>query len=175
MTGGKAVSMSYCRNGETVEGMSAMHGKYLLRTTLDSRDETSIWTFYNVIRTVEETFKTLKTDLDIRPVFHKTDGGTKAHLNLAVLAYWIVSTTRYRLRESGITVRWSELLRILSTQVRVTAEFETDNSHRIAIRRSTEPESKVEAIYTALNISSCSVVRLKSVVHPKEPPEKSSG
>lgn len=173
--GGKAVSMSYCRNGEAVEGMSAMHGKYLLRTTLDSRDETSIWTFYNVIRTVEETFKTLKTDLDIRPVFHKTDEGTKAHLNLAVLAYWIVSTTRYRLRESGITVRWSELLRILSTQVRVTAVFETDNNHRIAIRRSTEPESKVEAIYTALDISSCSVVRLKSVVHPKEPPEKSGG
>lgn len=79
--------MSYCRNEEAVEGMSAMHGKYLLRTTLDSRDETSIWTFYNVIKTVEETFKTLKTDLDIRPVFHKTDGGTKAHLNLAVLAY----------------------------------------------------------------------------------------
>ena len=156
-------------------GFSSEANLEWLRTTLDSRDETSIWTFYNVIRTVEETFKTLKTDLDIRPVFHKTDEGTKAHLNLAVLAYWIVSTTRYRLRESGITVRWSELLRILSTQVRVTAVFETDNNHRIAIRRSTEPESKVEAIYTALDISSCSVVRLKSVVHPKEPPEKSGG
>lgn len=155
--------------------MSAIHGKYLLRTTLDSRDETSIWFFYNVIRTVEETFKTLKTDLDIRPSFHKMDRGTKAHLNLAILAYWIVSTTRYRFRENGITVRWNELLCILSIQVRVTAESETDNNHRIATRRNTEPESKVEAIYTALNISSCSVIRLKSVVHPKEPPEKSGG
>ena len=77
----------------------------------------------------------------------------------------------YRLRENVISVRWSELLRILSTQVRVTAEFETDNNHRIAIRKSTEPEKKVEAIYTALNISSCSVVRLKSVVHRKSLPK----
>ena len=40
-----------------------------------------------VIRTVEETFHTLKSDLDIRPVYHKSDTGIKAHLNLAVLAY----------------------------------------------------------------------------------------
>ena len=60
---------------------------------------------YNVIRTVEETFKTLKTDLDIRPVFHKSDDGTKAHLHLAILAYWVVSTARYILKQKGINVR----------------------------------------------------------------------
>ena len=52
-----------------------------------SEDPKNIWSFYNVIRTVEETFKTLKTDLDIRPIYHKSDEGAKAHLNLAVLAY----------------------------------------------------------------------------------------
>jgi len=73
--------MAYTRNREYAEGKSRMHGKYLLRTSLDEQNETDIWTFYNVIRTVEETFKTLKSDLDIRPVFHKGDKGTKAHLN----------------------------------------------------------------------------------------------
>ena len=56
---------------------------------------------YNVIRTVEETFKTLKADLDIRPFFHKSDDGTKAHLHLAILAYWVVSTARYILKRVG--------------------------------------------------------------------------
>ena len=49
-------------------------------------EEGLVWKFYNVIRTVEETFHTLKSDLDIRPVYHKSDEGIKAHLNLAVLA-----------------------------------------------------------------------------------------
>ncbi len=76
---------------------------------LDEKDEENIWTYYNVIRSVEETFKTLTSDLDIRPVYHKTDDATKAHLNRAVLAYWVVSTTKYRLRQSGINLRWEEL------------------------------------------------------------------
>ncbi len=60
-------------------------------------------------------FKTLKSDLDMRPVFQKTDDVTKAHLNLAFLAYWVVSTTKYRLKQKGIKVRCDELLRIMST------------------------------------------------------------
>ena len=43
-----------------------------------------------------------------------------SYLNLAVLAYWVVSTTKYRLKQKGIKVRWEELLRIMSTQQRVT-------------------------------------------------------
>jgi transposase len=166
---------AYTRNMEYAEEKSRMHGKYLLRTSLDEQNETDIWTFYNVIRTVEETFKTLKSDLDIRPVFHKGDKGTKAHLNLAVLAYWIVSTTKYRLKSKGIHVRWRELLRIMSTQVRVSAEFETDRNHQVIIRRSTEPEEKLLVIYDALGLKAGSMVKLKSVVHPKAPPKKLDG
>ena len=168
----RAVSFEYARNEEIEEGIRALHGKYLLQTTLKDLNEKNIWTFYNVIRTVEETFKTLKSDLDIRPVFHKSDTGTKAHLNLAVLAYWIVSTTKYRLTQKKINIRWSELLRILSAQVRVTAEFETGSNHRLAIRKSTEPEEKAHEIYDALGITTKNFVTLKSVVHPKGPPQK---
>jgi hypothetical protein len=43
-------------------------GYYLLRTTLDQKDEQVQWTIYNTIREIEATFRTLKTDLDLRPV-----------------------------------------------------------------------------------------------------------
>ena len=43
---------------------------------------------------MEETFHTLKSDLDIRPVYHKSDEGIKVHQNLSVLPYWLVSVTR---------------------------------------------------------------------------------
>jgi len=165
--------MTWRRNTEISEEQSKSHGKYLLRTTLDEQDEKNIWLFYNVIRTVEETFKTLKSDLDIRPVFHKKDKGTKSHLNLAILAYWVVSTTKYQLSMHGINTRWEELLRIMSTQVRVTAEFESGENRHIRIRKSTDPEDKMEQIYEALDIGSHPLGMMKFVVHQNEKQKKS--
>ena len=115
-----ATAMTWRRNQNACAATKKMHGKYFLQTSLDENREENIWQFYNVIRTVEETFKTLKLDLDIRPIYHKSDKGTKAHLHLAILAYWVVSVTKYMLKKKGINMRWSELLRIMSAQQRVT-------------------------------------------------------
>jgi len=175
-----ATSMTWSKNEDADDNTRRMHGKYLLQTSLDEKDEVNIWEFYNVIRTVEETFKTLKSDLDIRPVFHKTDDASKAHLNLAVLAYWVVSTTKYRLKQKDIRVRWEELLRIMSTQQRVTMVAEQANGHLLKVRRSTTPESKLAEIQTALGIAAVPVCSIKSVwlrelASEKDPPSKSGG
>ncbi|MCH4183766.1 MAG: hypothetical protein LKF48_11545 [Prevotella sp.] len=42
---------------------------------------------------MEAVFESLKSDLDIRPVYHQTDKAVKAHFHLAVLAYWVVCHT----------------------------------------------------------------------------------
>jgi transposase len=169
---GKAISMEWNSDETMVEEKKKLHGKYFLQTNLDETDEKNIWQFYNVIRTVEETFKTLKTDLDIRPVYHKTDKGATAHLHLAVLAYWVVSTTQYKLKKQGIHVRWGELIRIMSTQVRVTAQMELEDGELISVRQSTVPEQKLEHIYSILGITTNPLGKLKSVGHPKHPPKK---
>ena len=168
-TGRKEVvtSMTWSAKEETVAKRRKFHGKYVLITSLDEKEELNIWKFYNVIRTVEETFHVLKTDLDIRPVYHKSDDGIKAHLNLAVLAYWLVSVTRYRLKVKGHkNVRWDEIMRIASTQVVVTAKVETEDGRVISIRQSTEAESKLSAIYSLLNINPSPLEKRKSMLHP---------
>ena len=168
-TGRKEVvtSMTWSAKEETVAKRRKFHGKYVLITSLDEKEELNIWKFYNVIRTVEETFHVLKTDLDIRPVYHKSDDGIKAHLNLAVIAYWLVSVTRYRLKVKGHkNVRWDEIMRIASTQVVVTAKVETEDGRVISIRQSTEAESKLSAIYSLLNINPSPLGKRKSMLHP---------
>ena len=148
------------------------HGRYVLLTSLDESEELNVWKFYNVIRTVEETFKILKSDLDIRPVYHKTDGGIKAHLNLAVLAYWIVSVTKYRLKlKKYPNIRWSEIMRIAQAQVVVTAEMETADGDRVRVRQSTEAEEELAVIYSLLDINANPIGKVKSVVHPNPPPK----
>ena len=142
-------------------------------TSLDENNEVNVWTFYNVIRTVEETFHTLKSDLDMRPVYHKSDNGIKAHLNLAVLAYWIVSVTKHRLKlKEYPNVRWDEIMRIAQAQVVVTAEMDTEDGQKVAIRQSTQAEEELAKIYSLLEVSPDPIGKVKSQVHPKAPPKK---
>jgi hypothetical protein len=56
-------------------------GIYFLRTSLKNRDEEAMWMIYNVTREVEYTFSVLKTDLDLRPIYHKSDKTSMAHLH----------------------------------------------------------------------------------------------
>lgn len=168
----KAVSMEWKCKEESVCDRDRFHGKYVLLTSLDENDEVNVWKFYNVIRTVEETFRTLKTDIDLRPVYHKSDCGIKAHLNLAVLAYWIVSVTKYRLKTREYpNVRWDEIMRIAQTQVLVTTEMVTESGTRVSVRQSTEAEECLAEIYSLLKISHTPIGMVKSVVPLKAPPK----
>jgi hypothetical protein len=72
-------------------------GIYFLRTSLKI-SEKLLWEIYSTIREIEYPFRTLKTDLDLRPVYHKKDESTMAHLHLGVLAYWVVNTVRFQLK-----------------------------------------------------------------------------
>jgi len=171
----KAVAMEWKRKDGTVTEREKFHGKYVLLTSLDENDEVNVWKFYNVIRTVEETFHVLKTDLDMRPVYHKSDGGIRAHLNLAVLAYWIVSVTKYRLKlKEYPNVRWDEIMRIAQTQVVVTAEMNTEDGGKVSVRQSTEAEEELAKIYSLLEICPNPIGKVQSQVHPKAPPKKTT-
>lgn len=106
------------RKKEDVELLhSEANGKYIVQTSLKGHTEKQIWSYYNVIRHVEAVFACLKSDLDIRPVYHQNDESVKAHFHLAILAYWIVNTVQYKLKTQNVSHTWDELRRIMSTQI----------------------------------------------------------
>lgn len=146
----KATGITWKRNAKFM-CREKVHGKYLLQTSLPENDPNIIWTTYNIVRTVEETFKLLKSDLDVRPIYHKTDEAAKAHLNLAVLAYWIVSVTKYKLKMKDINVRWSEILRVMSTQVRASVSMKACRKVEVTTRKDSDPEEKLMENYNALD------------------------
>lgn len=149
--------------------ISAREGKYLLRTNLDEKDEHIQWMIYNTIREIESTFRTLKTDLDLRPVFHKTDDASMAHLHLGLLAYTVVNTIRHQLKQKGINNEWRDIKRIMNTQKIVTTTMVNQYGQTIIIRQCSEPASQVEQIYAALNYKYKPFARKKFVVPPDEP------
>jgi hypothetical protein len=139
-------------------------GYYLLRTTLDQKDEQVQWTIYNTIREIEATFRVLKTDLDLRPVYHKTDNAAMAHLHLGLLAYWVVNTIRHQLKQKGITNEWRDIVRIMNTQKVVTTTMNNEYDQQIIIRQCSEPTEQASKIYAALQYKSKPFTRKKSVV-----------
>ncbi len=66
---------------ETIE-INSRSGIYFLRISLSEADENTLWLFYNTIREIEATFRVLKIDVALRPIYHKKDEGIVAHLHL---------------------------------------------------------------------------------------------
>jgi transposase len=127
-----------------------------------------LWQCYNTIREIEATFRVLKTDLDLRPIYHKNDDSTMAHLHLGLLAYWLVNTVRHQLKKENITIGWREIVRTMNTQKAVTTLAQNVHDEVIMIRRCSEPNQKVRQIYDTLKYKYAPFVKKKSVVHKSE-------
>ncbi len=142
-------------------------GVYFLRTSISEIDEKAFWQIYNTIREIEAAFRVLKADLNMRPVFHKSDYNTMAHMNLAVMAYQLVNTIRHQLKAKGIHHNWSHLVRIMNSQKAVTATMLDKQGRKIFIRKCSKPESRAKEIYDALGYKYYPFIR-KSVLPENE-------
>ena len=165
---GKGTATSISCKHKTGDDPDKKAGIYFLRTSLNEKDERTLWTIYNVIREIEYTFRVLKTDLDLRPIYHKTDEASMAHLHLGLLAYWLVSTIRYQLKQKEFHSDWREIIRIMNTQKCVTTSVMNIRDEIISVRQCTEPMQKVKRIYDLLNYKYVPFTRIKSVVPPTE-------
>lgn len=163
---GTAIGITYKHKKGGDPGKKA--GIYFLRTTLNENDEKTYWPIYNIIREVEYTFRVLKTDLDLRPVYHKTDDAAMAHLHLGILAYWLVATIRYQLKQKGYKHGWREIVRIMNTQKCVTTTVENIKEEIVSVRQCTEPTIRTKEIYNLMNYKYVPFYRKKSVVLPTE-------
>jgi transposase len=127
----------------------ATHGVYFVRTSLKDAKEKMIWDIYNTLTEIEATFRILKTDLNIRPIFHQKDERTKAHMQLGIIAYMVVNTIRHKLKTAGINHSWTTIIRIMNTQKIVKSSFVNDKGQVVILKKCSEPNSQVLGIYQA--------------------------
>ena len=115
-------------------------GVYCLRTTLVEQDNATLWRTYTMLTNLESVFRSLKTDLGLRPVFHQIDRRVEGHLFISVLAYHFVHTLRLQLKAHGIDDSWATLRQTLATQQRVTATLQRRDGRAVHVRKATRPE-----------------------------------
>jgi transposase len=147
---GKAVSIHWKRN-QTVD--DTLPGVYCLRTNHDDWNEATLWHTYTMLTDLEAVFRSLKSELGLRPVFHHKTGRVSGHLFISVLAYHLVHTIRLQLKVCGIHWSWEGIRRQLEGQDRVTVELKRDDGKMVHVRKATRPEPRQQVIYDALGIS----------------------
>lgn len=134
-------------------GSAATHpGVYCLRTTLTEPDDAALWRIYSMLTNLESVFRSLKTDLGLRPVYHKIQRRVEGHLFISVLAYYAVHTLRQRLKAEGINDSWERLRNTLSSQMRITATLQRRDGRAVHVRKASRPEPAQQSILTALKL-----------------------
>lgn len=134
-----------------VVGTMATHpGVYCLRSSETEWDEERLWRTYTMLTDLESVFRSLKSELGLRPVFHSKEERSDGHLFITVLAYQCVQVLRVQLKAAGITGSWATLRDILSVQRRVTSSFRQRDGHSLNVRKSTLAEPDLLAIYRAI-------------------------
>ena len=164
----RAKDMAWKKDPVKYEDKIESQGIYFLRTNMKVTDEVIVWNIYNTIREIENAFRTLKTDLDLRPIYHKNDKSTMAHLHLGIVAYWLVNTVRYQLKNYHINSCWSEIVRIGNTQKMITTSGTNSLDKRITVRKCAQPNKKLKTIYDILKADYKPFKKRKSVVHKPE-------
>ena len=127
-------------------------GAYVLRTSRTEWDSETILRTYWRITEVEQTFRSLKSELGLRPIFHQLDRRIAAHLFIAVLAYHAVHLIRTRLAAKGIHLCWSSIRTRMAPWVRVTTRLREIGGALIVNRQDVSPEAEPAALSRAAGV-----------------------
>ncbi len=143
-------------------------GVYCLRTDLEDWDERRLWQTYTMLTDVEAVFRSLKSELGLRPLYHQNTARVEGHLFISVLAYHLVHAIRLRLKAKGIESSWAGLRRQLEGQARITARVERADGKILFVRKATNPEPCQRDIYDALGLTHHPGKTVKTVVSPAQ-------
>lgn len=110
--GGKdsRLSIQVKKNEERWQWALETCGSYILRTNWTESDPKILWKTYIQLTEVEDSFRTEKHDLGMRPIFHQKQGRTQAHILVCFLALTIWRTLQQWMKASGLGTAPRKLL-----------------------------------------------------------------
>ena len=160
---GNAVQMSWKREARQ-ETTDTYPGVYCLRTSQTDWDEATLWNTYTMLTDLEAVFRSLKSELGMRPVFHQIASRVRGHLFITVLAYHLVHLIRLTLKKAGIVSNWASIRQILSTQCRMTISMKCKNGSTVHVRKSSRPDPPQQEILSALGVQNLPGKQVKTTI-----------
>ena len=142
-------------------------GAYMLRTNLQAGTAEELWSRYMQLTEAEASFRALKSELSIRPLFHQREPRVKAHVMVAFLGYALWVTLKHLLQRrpaivpkpsmSGVDnaqpLSAMRALTLLSTLQSADIVLPTTNGREIRLRRITEPTAEQKSLLQQLGMN----------------------
>src|SRR2546425_1442008 len=140
-------------------------GAYMLRTNLQADSAEQMWSMYMQLTEAEASFRALKSELSIRPLFHQKESRVKAHVLVAFLGYALWVTLNHLLQRRPIVPQPSssgvdnaqpfspmKALALLSTLQSADIVLPTTDGREIRLRRITEPTTEQKSLLHQLGL-----------------------
>jgi transposase len=137
---------------EKFKQAEVLDGHYLLRTSLQGESPEVLWRYYIQLTEIEAAFKTLKSDLAIRPIYHQVEPRVEAHIFVAFLAYALTATLTQRLKvyAPGLTPR-AVLDKLAGIQM-IDVKLPTTDGRMLLMPRYTQPEPDHQMLLEHLHL-----------------------
>jgi transposase len=141
-------------------------GAYMLRTNLPAGPAEELWSRYMQLTEAEASFRALKSELSIRPLFHQLEPRVKAHVMVAFLGYALWVTLKHLLKRRAAIIPQSSVSRVnhaqplsaikalalLSTLQSADIILPTTDGREIRLHRITEPTAEQKALLQQLGL-----------------------
>jgi len=136
-------------------------GRYLLHTNLTDTDPARLWTFYTQLVRVEEAFRNLKGDLEIRPIYHQKEKRIEAHIFVAFLAYCLHVTLSQRMKRHAPGLTSRSILEQMKAMQMLDVRVPTTDGRWLHMTRYTQPDKTQQLLLAQLEL-----------ILPPQPPPK---
>jgi transposase len=136
-------------------------GHYLLRSNLTAEDPAVLWTRYIQLTNIEAAFRSLKSDLGLRPIHHRLERRVEAHIFVAFLAYCLQVTLKNSLRNQAPGLSPQAVMEKLATIQMIDVWIPTRDNRWLVMPRYTQPSQEVQILLNKLRMEL-----------PKQPPPR---
>ena len=143
-----------------------LDGTYLLRTDRQDLSADEAWRIYITLTRAESAFRSMKTPLAERPIFHHLERRVETHIFLCLLAYHLLVAIETTLLRQGVHTSWATVRETLATHEISTIVLPTNSGAILKIRKGSTPEAKQVELYQQLGVPTELIRPKKTWLHP---------
>lgn len=149
---GRACGLTIRERSERLEWARLAQGAYLLRTNHPSEDPAQLWRWYIQLTQAEAAFRTTKSDLHLRPIYHHTAERVEAHILVCFLALALWRTLEQWLHAKGLGECGRQLLLELEELRSLDVVLPTEGGNEIRVRMVARPEKELAFLLARLGL-----------------------
>jgi transposase len=139
-------------NKDRLKEAERRDGYYLMRSNLTAEDPAVLWNLYVQLTQIESVFRSLKSDLGIRPIYHQKEDRIDAHIFIAFLAYCLQVTLKNRLMAYAPGLTPTAVLEKLGTIQMIDVCIPTCDGRWLILPRYTQPDDDLKLLLHHLHL-----------------------